>query len=431
MALPMRAATLLVLLALSASADVLSPELRAQPSGENLALHLEGTARLPRTASEWAPLVDVEYLFVPLRLENREETLPGGLKLVTVHAVEGREVSLGFGRARVVSDAVEDNPPYIEARPFVVAGQFPGLYRARLVLDPARQSVRLRAKGLPPAEATAETRFGNPADFVPLVDALRTAADEDAFALGQRAHELKVLWAQGSTTPRGTEAWIAGLADWRSRFEMISARNELRPAHAIAPFLPAARSAIGEGCEALAALAEACDKAMALPVEKRRAVPGVDAAERRLDEALAGLERSAGHRDTSGDVDRARAAVAALRAAPAALRAWHDDWRAGRPGHGASEWTAFRSAFQASLTDALFQAGRASAPSRYPDLAAVARLLFADLPAGPGRNPSLLSAYSSRILKETATPLDDGWLRTCEQELGAPLGRVEKGLEPK
>ncbi|MCE9580959.1 MAG: hypothetical protein K8T20_00430 [Planctomycetes bacterium] len=427
----MRAATLLALLALSASADVLNPALRAQVSGGNVALRLEGTADLPRAATDWAPLVDVEYLFAPLRPERRVEKLPGGLNFVTTRLVEGREVSLGFGRARILSDAVEDNPPYLDARPFLVAGRFAGVYRARLVFDPARQSVRIRARGLPAATAAAEVRFGNPDDFEAQVAELRASVEEDAAALGFLARGLQGMWTQGSSTPRGGEEWTAALEDWRSRFEPLPGRNEHRPANAIATFMPAARSAIGEACEALAVLAEACDRAMALPIEKRRAVPEVDAAARRVREALSGVDRAAGRRELQPDLDQARGAVTVLRAAPAVLRAWYSDWRAGKPGHDAADWTAFRARTRESLTEALFVAGHASAPGVYPDLAAVARLLVADLPAGPGRNPSLLSAYSSRILKETATPFDEGWFQSCEQELAARLGRIEKGLESK
>ena len=74
-------------------------------------MQLEGTADLPRAAADWAPLVDVEYTFTPLRAEKRLHRIPGLLAWDAEVLVRGREVSLGFGRARVVPDAVADNPP--------------------------------------------------------------------------------------------------------------------------------------------------------------------------------------------------------------------------------------------------------------------------------------------------------------------------------
>lgn len=432
MVLPMlRAPLLLALLALPSAAEILSPALRVQPTGDNLVLRLEGTADVPRSAADWGPLVDVEYVFVPLIVEKRLERVLGVVKWTVKSEREGTEVSLGFGRARIVSDAVADNPPYLEARPFVVAGQFPGIYRARLVLDPARQSVRLRARPIPAASAAAQARWGVASELPLRARELRRQVEEDAATLQRLGRDLEGLWGRWRAAARAGDEWTAELAEWRARVEVLPSRNDRRPAHAILGWLPAARSAVAEACAALQALADACEQAMAEPAGKRLSSGQVEGAARRAHDALTGLERAAGGREVLADAERTAAALATLRAAPAFLRTWHNSWKNGVPGHSSDEWPAARARFEESLTEALFDLGRASPAGGYAGLAEIARLLLADLPPGPGRNPSLLSAYASRILKETAGPLDEGWLGFCGQQLDLRLGRVEKDLETR
>jgi hypothetical protein len=427
MDLPMRLAPLLALLSLPAFADVFTPTLDARASEGNLVLHLEGTADIPRAAADWAPLVDVEYLFVPLRVERQVHRLPGLLTWKTARVVEGREVSLGFGRARIVSDAVEDNSPYLDARPFVVAGQFAGLYRARLVLDPARQSVRLRARSLPAAAATAEARWGDPVDLARMSSDLRKAVEEDAYTLQILEEKLEALWQRWRTAPRVGDDWGKGLESWRARFELLPARNDLRPAHGIVEWMPAARSAIGEACEALVSLADACERVIGEPVEKRTASREVEAALGRARGAMAGLIRAAARREPAPDAERVSAAIGVLREAPRRLLSWVEAWRAGKAGHTAADWPAERARIQDELTGALFLIGRAAPAGSYEDLAGISRLLFADAAPAGGRNPSLLAAISLRILKETSAPPDEDWL-SWGRELAERLGRVEKVL---
>ncbi|MEK7467832.1 MAG: hypothetical protein AAB074_10500 [Planctomycetota bacterium] len=427
----MRLAPLLALLSLPAFADVLSPTLDVKSSGDNLVLRLEGTADIPVAAADWAPLVQVEYLFVPLRVQRRIERIPGLLRWTDLRVTEGREISLGFARARIVSDAVADNLPYLEARPFVVAGQFAGLYRARLVLDPARQSVRLRARSLPAAAAQAEARWGDPADLPRKSREMQLAVEEDAAALQRLARDLESLWNRWRAAPQAGDEWTSGLESWRARFERLPARNDLRPAHSIVSFMPAARSAIGEACESLVSLAETCEKSMGEPAGKRLASRVVEAAALRAHEALTGLDRAAGRREPGPDLEPMRAALATLRAAPDNVRGWYEASQSGGPGHDAEYWPAQRMRFESVLTESLFMIGRSAPPSLYADLAAIARLLFAETAPASGRNPSLLAAYSSRILKETAAPLDGEWLKACGQELKERLSRVERVLESR
>ncbi|KAF0240260.1 MAG: hypothetical protein FD180_5000, partial [Planctomycetota bacterium] len=265
----MRLAPLLALLSLPAFAEVLSPTLRVERSGENLVLRLEGTADIPRATADWAPLVEIEYLFVPLRVERRIRRIPGILRWTEQRVTAGTEITLGFGRARVLSDAVEDNPPYIEARPFVVAGQFAGIYRARLVLDPARQ--RIRARSIPAAAASAETSWGDPADFARRSREMRLEIEGDAAALQRLARDLESLWDPWRAAPHPGEKWSEGIKSWRARLEPLPARNDRRPANAIVEYMPAARSAIGEACESLAALADARERSMEKSAELRLA----------------------------------------------------------------------------------------------------------------------------------------------------------------
>ncbi len=427
----LRAPLLLALLALPAAADVLSPTLSVQASGENLVLRLDGTADVPRAAADWGPLVNVEYLFVPVIVEKRLERVLGVVTWTVKSEREGAEVSLGFGRARISSDAVADNPPYLEARPFVVAGQFPGIYRARLVLDPARQSVRLRARPLPAASAMAQARWGDPADLPVRMRELRRLVEEDAATIQRLGRDLEGLWGRWRSAARAGDEWTAELAEWRARMETLPPRNDRRPAHAIMGSMPAARGAIAEACAALQALAEACETAMGEPAAKRQSLPRVELAAARAHAALLGLDRAAGDRAALPDSERAAAALAALRGAPAAFREWYEGWKSGRPGHAAEDWPAARVRFEEELTEALFELGHASRPGQYAGLAELARLLLADLPPGPGRNPSLLSAYASRILKETAAPLDEGWASFCAEQVELRLGRLEKDLETR
>lgn len=429
--LPMRLAPLLALLSLSAFADVLSPTLDVKPSGDNLVLRLDGTADIPNAAADWAPLVHVEYLFVPLRVERRVERIPGLLRWSVQRVTEGREISLGFARARIVSDAVADNLPYLEARPYLVAGQFAGIYRARLVIDPARQSDRLRARALPAAAAQAEARWGDPADFARKSREMQLAVEEDAAALQRLARDLEALWNRWRATPHPGDEWSSGLESWRARFERFPSRNDLRPAHALVSFMPAARSAIGEACQALTLLAETCERAMGEAADKRLSSRAVEAAALRAHGALLGLDRAAGRREPAPDLEHLRVAMETLRSAPESLRAWYESWRSGGPGHDVEFWPAQRARFEGVLTESLFMVGRAAPPSVYEDLAGIARLLFADVASARGRNPSLLAAYGSRILKETAVPLDEDWLKASRQELKERLGRVERVLESK
>ncbi|MCC6737636.1 MAG: hypothetical protein IT452_01215 [Planctomycetia bacterium] len=424
-------ALLVVFLAARASADVLSPVLGVERSGDVLLLRLEGTADVPKDAADWGPLVEVEYSFVPLVVERTPVRLPGVPGWTARSVREGREVPLGRVRARILRDAVEDNPPYLEARPFAVAGLFPGIYRARLAVDPARQSVRLRARGLPAAAAVAEARWGDPADLSRRSREMRLRVEEDAATLQRLARDLEGLWDRWRSAARPGDEWTAELAEWRERMEMLVSRNDRRPGHAIAGWIPAARSAIGEACAAMQALAAACEQAMAQSPEKRRGSGTVEAAATRANRALEGLERAAGRRDASVDASAAREAARVLRSGAREPGAWLAAHEENLPGHGDRDWAAWSRNFEETMTDALFCVGRACPPSAYAELAAVARLLLADNPPSPGRNPSLLSACRSRILRESGGRPDEAWMRACELELESRLGRLEKALGPE
>jgi hypothetical protein len=260
---------------------------------------------------------------------------------------------------------------------------------------------------------------------------MRLEVEEDAAALQRLARDLEALWDSWRAAPHPGEKWTDGLNSWRARFELLPARNDRRPSHGIVEFMPAARSAIGEACEALAWLADARERSMSEEAGKRMASRVIAAAEARVNEALSGLDRAAGRPEPGPDAERVRAAIGILRAAPARLRAWHDAWRAGRAGTTTAEWSAERDRVRGDLVEALFLAGRAAPPAAYADLAEIARLLVSDPPPASVRNPSLLAAYASRILKETQAPLDEDRLWSIGQELERRLGRVERVLESK
>jgi hypothetical protein len=417
---------LLLLSACAAAGDVLNPTLRIEPRGGDLRLLVSGTSDLPRALADLSPLVHVEYQFVPRRVVRAGERRAAGLTLPVFRTEEGEPVSLGFHRARIATDAIEDNPALIETGPFTVAGQFAGLYRVRLVLEPARQRVRLRARGLPAASASAEAPWGNPARFGAQRRQARLEIGDDAATAFRLSRDLQALWEESLAEPRADARWTEALAGWRARIEPLPARNERRPGHAILDFMPAAKGALGEGFSALAALAAACERAMTLPPKDRASA--VEWEMRRAQLAMIAVERAAGRPAGAPDAEAAAAAIEEMRAAPASLREWYGRWQTKAPGHGAAAWPAFERAFVERFVEALFTAGRAIPPDAYLDLAAAARAVLAEGPSTPQRNRSLLSAYSSRILGETSS-LDGAAVSAGEAELAERLGRVGKALE--
>ncbi|MBI2919586.1 MAG: hypothetical protein HYY18_00710 [Planctomycetes bacterium] len=425
-------ALLFSLAAASACAETLNPTLQIEPAGGNLRLHLAGTADLPRDLLR-DPLIHVEFLFVPLRVERRAQRIPGGFDLPVVGLTEGTPVSLGFRRARAIPDAVDPEggkvpPSLIETEPFTVTGQFAGVYRARVTFDPARQTVQLRARNLPVARAEAQIPWGNPADFPLQRRRAKLELEEDCATARRLAADLESLWTLYRRAPKGDAGWTESLDAWRARLALLEPRNARRPAHAIVETMPALRSSLAGVLETLSAQSDQFAARMAVPpAERPTPDPARESLSRRATLALRDLESALG--TPAPSADEALSALLALRHAPLALRAWHSAWLGKKPGFGSLDWESWANRQEADLVDALFIAGRAAPATAYMELALAGRALLADSPPGSGRSRSLFATYASRILEETTTPLDSVWIDSCEREIAERLARVERAVQ--
>lgn len=405
----MRTFLLGFVLAAAARAGSLDAVLSVQPAGDGVSLRLRGVSDVPREVSDLEPLVHVEFSWVD----------PGS----------GRAVSLGMRRARLVTDAVEGNPAMIECAPLQVVGAFAGLYRADLVFEPTRQNIRVRALGLASFRSRAEAGFGDAGAFVEQARLARLEVEEDAATVRRLARDLEGLWERSRRAPAQDGGWSEGASRLRDRLATVPPRNRRRPAHAVLEFMPAARGAIDAACTDLAALADGCAAEMGRPPRERNDA-SLAPAFLRVRAALAALERAT-RREPAPDLEAARAALATLKRAPAALRGWHDAWLTRAPGHDTTSWTAWRARFESDLLEAALVAGRGAAPERYLDLALAVRRILAELPPGLDQSPSLLSAYASRILGDAGALPDAAVLQDYEREILDRLERVEESMAPK
>jgi hypothetical protein len=432
----MRLLAFTLVVSLSSFADSLSPSLEVEARGSGVALLLSGTADIPRDLAFRDPVVHVEFLFVPLSVGRDVQIGPWGIRLGDVGATPGREVSLGFTRARLVPDAVVDpetgrfEPSRIEADPFPVAGAFAGLYRARVHLDPARQNLKLRGSGLPRLRATADARFGDPATFGEQRRRVRLEIEADAVAARGYLRDMRELWESFRGGPANDARWVEAREAFRGRLDLVEQRNARRPAHDVVEFQPPARLALGEALAAIDGLSRAVDGLlMKDPGARPLSDPAADAADLLAERALIRLEtviRRERPRPDSGAADRA---LAELRDAAGELREWHAFWGARKAGYEAAEWEGYRAVRTSSLAEALLALGRAAPPSAYVDVATVARRLLAGVSAPGAPQKSLFEAYGGRISGEIAAPLDAEWVEACEREIEERLSRIERSLK--